>query len=118
NLRNKLSMEVLNFISSHFGDNIRELEGVLLRLLNYTQIYGLEYGGNGGGSCHLRVPTTDFLTVPTLGSSCLLGIDFLTVDNSPTRSFFPIFPTAPIPFQVLVVVLLIRVLFMLWHCLK
>ncbi|MDO8020235.1 MAG: chromosomal replication initiator protein DnaA [Sweet potato little leaf phytoplasma] len=42
NLRNKLSMEVLNFISSHFGDNIRELEGVLLRLLNYTQIYGLE----------------------------------------------------------------------------
>ncbi|MDV3157218.1 MAG: chromosomal replication initiator protein DnaA [Candidatus Phytoplasma australasiaticum] len=42
NLRNKLSKEVLNFISSHFGDNIRELEGVLLRLLNYTQIYGLE----------------------------------------------------------------------------
>ncbi|MDO7983529.1 chromosomal replication initiator protein DnaA [Candidatus Phytoplasma fabacearum] len=42
NLRNKLNKEVLYFISSHFGDNIRELEGVLLRLLNYTQIYGFE----------------------------------------------------------------------------
>ncbi|MDO8060038.1 chromosomal replication initiator protein DnaA [Candidatus Phytoplasma citri] len=42
NLRNKLNKEVLNFISFHFGDNIRELEGVLLRLLNHTQIYGFE----------------------------------------------------------------------------
>ncbi|PQP79767.1 chromosomal replication initiator protein DnaA [Candidatus Phytoplasma phoenicium] len=38
----KLKKEILEFISSHFDENIREMEGALLRLLNYTQIYGLE----------------------------------------------------------------------------
>ncbi|MCQ9618520.1 MAG: Chromosomal replication initiator protein DnaA [Candidatus Phytoplasma pruni] len=38
----KIKKEILEFISLRFGDNIREMEGVLLRLLNYTQIYGLE----------------------------------------------------------------------------
>ncbi|MDV3198276.1 MAG: chromosomal replication initiator protein DnaA [Vigna little leaf phytoplasma] len=38
----KFKKEVLEFISSNFNDNIREMEGALLRILNYTQIYDLE----------------------------------------------------------------------------
>ncbi|QTX02571.1 chromosomal replication initiator protein [Candidatus Phytoplasma luffae] len=38
----KLKKEILNFISAHFYDNIREMEGALSRLLNYIQIYKLD----------------------------------------------------------------------------
>ncbi|WP_284928451.1 chromosomal replication initiator protein DnaA [Candidatus Phytoplasma sp. AldY-WA1] len=38
----QLKKEILNFISSNFYDNIREMEGALFRLLNYFQIYKLE----------------------------------------------------------------------------
>ncbi|AYJ01178.1 chromosomal replication initiator protein DnaA [Candidatus Phytoplasma ziziphi] len=38
----QLKKEILNFISSNFCDNIREMEGALFRLLNYFQIYKLE----------------------------------------------------------------------------
>ncbi|MDO8168009.1 chromosomal replication initiator protein DnaA [Candidatus Phytoplasma melaleucae] len=38
----KLTKEILSFISAHFNDNIREMEGALLRLVNYIQVYGLE----------------------------------------------------------------------------
>jgi chromosomal replication initiator protein len=40
--KTKFKKEVLEFISSHFCDNIREMEGALLRILNYSQIYDLE----------------------------------------------------------------------------
>ncbi|MDC9032047.1 chromosomal replication initiator protein DnaA [Columbia Basin potato purple top phytoplasma] len=38
----QLKKEILNLISSHFYDNIREMEGALFRILNYFQIYNLE----------------------------------------------------------------------------
>ncbi|KXT29415.1 chromosomal replication initiator protein DnaA [Candidatus Phytoplasma oryzae] len=42
NQENKFKKEILEFISYHFCDNIREMEGALLRILNYSQIYNLE----------------------------------------------------------------------------
>lgn len=38
----RLKKEILNFISSNFYDNIREMEGALFRLFNYFRIYNLE----------------------------------------------------------------------------
>ncbi|WP_341266570.1 chromosomal replication initiator protein DnaA [Candidatus Phytoplasma fraxini] len=38
----RLKKEILNFISTNFYDNIREMEGALFRLFNYFQIYNLE----------------------------------------------------------------------------
>lgn len=40
NFHIKIKKEVLDFISSHFNKNVREIEGALFRLLNYSQIYG------------------------------------------------------------------------------
>ncbi|WBL31498.1 chromosomal replication initiator protein DnaA [Candidatus Phytoplasma sacchari] len=40
--KNKFGKDVLEFISNQFCDNIREMEGALLRILNYSQIYDLK----------------------------------------------------------------------------
>ncbi|WCA22549.1 chromosomal replication initiator protein DnaA [Candidatus Phytoplasma oryzae] len=40
--KNKFKKDVLKFISFNFCDNIREMEGALLRILNYAQIYDLK----------------------------------------------------------------------------
>ncbi|MEZ0180168.1 chromosomal replication initiator protein DnaA ['Camptotheca acuminata' phytoplasma] len=38
----EIKKEILNFISLNFYDNIREMEGALIRLLSYIQIYQLK----------------------------------------------------------------------------
>ncbi|KAB8122090.1 MAG: chromosomal replication initiator protein [Candidatus Phytoplasma cynodontis] len=40
--KNKFGQDILEFISYNFCDNIREMEGALLRILNYSQIYNLK----------------------------------------------------------------------------
>ncbi|MBP3059228.1 chromosomal replication initiator protein DnaA [Texas Phoenix palm phytoplasma] len=37
-----IKKEILEFISSNFYDNIREMEGALLRLMNYTNFHNME----------------------------------------------------------------------------